>query len=175
MEGFNGELKNSIYPNSPVERGKGVDIHGYVDINHPGEKNKEVSLRVFIFLNTALIQWFSSKQTTIDTSVLGAELVAMKIVIKTLQGIRNNLRMMGVPISGSSYIYGDNMSVINNNQRPESTLKRKRDSICYHDVREYVVISVSLTVHVVTNENCADLDTKVLYDGKRRFHVSNLL
>ena len=33
----------------------------------------------------------------------------------------------------------------------------------------------SLTGHVVTNENCAELATKVLYGGKRRFHVSNLL
>ena len=33
----------------------------------------------------------------------------------------------------------------------------------------------SLTKHVGTNDNCADLATNVLYGGKRRFHVSNLL
>ena len=33
----------------------------------------------------------------------------------------------------------------------------------------------SLTGHVVTNKICADLDTKVLYGGKRKLHVLNLL
>ena len=36
-------------------------------------------------------------------------------------------------------------------------------------------MSESLTGHVGTNENCADLATKVLYVGKIRFHVSNWL
>ena len=33
----------------------------------------------------------------------------------------------------------------------------------------------SLKGHVGTNENCAELATKVLYVGKRKFHASNLL
>ena len=32
-----------------------------------------------VFMNTALIQWFSKQQATIETSVFGAEFVAMKI------------------------------------------------------------------------------------------------
>ena len=66
--------------------------------------------------------------------MFGADFVAMKIFVKTLQGIRYKLRMMGVPISGPSYIYGDNMSVIHNNWRPESSLNKKSNCICYHAV-----------------------------------------
>ena len=33
----------------------------------------------------------------------------------------------------------------------------------------------SLTGQIVTNENCADLSTKVLYGGKRSLQLSNLL
>ena len=33
----------------------------------------------------------------------------------------------------------------------------------------------SLTGHVGTKKHCLDLATKVLYDRKRKFHVSNLL
>ena len=51
--------------------------------------------------------------------------MAMNIVMETLRGIRCKLRMTGVPISGPSYSYGDNMLVINNSQRPESTLNKK--------------------------------------------------
>ena len=80
----------------------------------------------------ALIAAVSKKQPTIETSVFGAEFVAMKHGMETLCGIRYKLHMMGVPISGPSYIYGDNMSVIHNTQRPESVLKKKSNQICYH-------------------------------------------
>ena len=39
-----------------------------------------------------------------------------------------------------SYIFGDNMSVINNTRKPESTLKKKSNAICYHAVREAVAM-----------------------------------
>ena len=67
----------------------------------------------------------------------------MGIVMETLLGIRYKLSMMGVPISGPSYIYGDNMSVIHNTQRPESTLKKNSKYIYYQYVFEYVVMGES--------------------------------
>ena len=60
-------------------------------------------------------------------------------------------------------------------QSPESTLKKKSNSIFYHAVRESVTMGDSLTGHVGTNKNCADFSTKVLYGEKRRFHVSHIL
>ena len=104
-----------------------------------------------------------------------AKFLAMKIVMETLRRIRCKLMMMGGKISGLSDIYGDNMSVIHNTQRPDSALRKRSNSIFYHDVCKSVVMGDSLTGHVGTNENCADLATKVLYGGRRRFHVSNLL
>jgi hypothetical protein len=68
------------------------------------------------------------EQATIETSVFGAEFVAMKHGMECLRGLRYKLRMMGVSISGPSYIYGDNMSVIHNTQRPESILKKKSNA-----------------------------------------------
>ncbi len=50
----------------------------------------------------------------IETSVCGAEFVAMKIGMESLRGLRYKLCMMGVGISGPSYIYGNNMLVIYN-------------------------------------------------------------
>jgi hypothetical protein len=126
-------------------------------------------------MNTALVQWFSKQQATIETSVFRAEFVAMKIGMESLRGLRYKLRMMGVGISGPSYIYGDNMSVIHNTQRPESMLKKKSNLICYHAIRESVAMGESLTGHIGTNENVGDLATKVLYGQKRRYTVSQLL
>jgi hypothetical protein len=54
------------------------------------------------------------------------------------KGLRYKLRSMGVPISGPSYVYCDNNSVVCNTTAPESTLKKKSNAIAYHCVRESV-------------------------------------
>ena len=67
------------------------------------------------------------------------------------------------------------MSVINNTQRPESTLKKKSNEICYHAVRESVAMGESLTGHIPTAVNPADLATKIISGAKRQHLVSKLL
>lgn len=84
--------------------------------------------------------------------------------------------MLGIPVLGCSYIYGDNQSVLANTSIPESTLKKKSQSIAYHFVREGVSRDEWRTSYVNTNDNVADLLTKVLPSGeKRRGFVRNLL
>ena len=83
--------------------------------------------------------------------------------------------MMGIPINGPTYIFGDNMSVIYNTSRPESTLKKKSNSICYHAIRESVAMGESVVAHVPTEYNLADLLTKVLYGIRKRRLVADIL
>ena len=82
-----------------------------VDSDHAGDKATRRSRSgILIFMNDALIDWLSKRQPTIETSVFGAEFVAMKFGIEKLRGIRYKLRMRGMP----SYIYGDKKSAITN-------------------------------------------------------------
>ena len=67
------------------------------------------------------------------------------------------------------------MSVIYNTSRPESCLKKKSNSICYHFVREAVAMKECMTTHVSTLFNWADLLTKVLSGKKRRDMVRAIL
>jgi hypothetical protein len=83
--------------------------------------------------------------------------------------------MMGVPMKGASYVYGDNMSVVTNVSKPELTLKKKSNSICYHAVREAVAMDETLVAHIPTKKNLADLFTKVLCGQTRRFLVNRML
>ena len=173
---YYGNVEEAIPPNAPTPRGKDVDLRMYVDSDHAGEKKTRRSRTgFFIFLNSALITSLSKRQPTIETSVFGAEFVALKNGIETLRGLRYKLRMMGIPLESPNYIFGDNMSVIKNTQTPESTLKKKSNSICYHFCRESVAMGESLTAHVLTHENLADLATKVLFGEKRRTLVRKLL
>jgi hypothetical protein len=122
---MNGDVQEAIPHNMPEPLGKDLDVCMFCDSDHAGEKRTRRSRTGFlIFCNMALIDWISKKQATIETSVFGAEFVATKHGIEKLRGLRYKLCMMGIPLTGLSYIYGDNKSKVTNSTRPESTLKR---------------------------------------------------
>ena len=76
--------------------------------------------------------------------------------------------MMGVPLLGPSFAYGDSMSIIQNNQRLRSVLNKKSSSIFYHAYREAVAMDEMLTGNVRSKNNSADLGTKVLGGSVKR-------
>ena len=82
---------------------------------------------------------------------------------------------MGIPISGPTFAFGDNMSVIHNTQRPKSTLKKKSNSICYHACREAVAMGELLMTHIQTTMNPADLATKVIPGGVKRDSLLHMI
>ena len=81
---------------------------------------------------------------------------------------------MGVPIEGPTHMYGDNMTTIHNTQCPESQLKKKSNHSCYHALREAVAMGEVLTGHVKTDENPADLLTKVVGGGWKRKNLAQM-
>ena len=169
---FYGDVGEAIPVDMPKPRGKEVDLRLYVDSDHAGDqRTRQSRTGYFILLNSALISWLSKKQATIETSVFGAEFVAMKVGVEALRALRYKLRMMEVPISGPSFVYGDNMSVIHNTQRPDSALKKKLNSICYHAICEAVAMGECLTGHVLTNENPADLASKLIPGGQKQDYL----
>jgi hypothetical protein len=69
----------------PEPLGKDLDDHMMCDSDHAGDKRTRCSCTGFlIFCNMALIDWVSEKQATIETSVFGAEFIAMKHGIEKL-------------------------------------------------------------------------------------------
>ena len=105
-------------------------MKGYVDADHAGNLLMRRSRTGFlVYLNMAPIYWLSKKQTSIETSTFGSEFVAMKHCCEYIRGLRYKLRMMGIPCQEPSFIYGDNQSVLYNTKLPESTLKKKSNSI----------------------------------------------
>ena len=99
-------------------------------------------------------------QTSVESSSFGSEFVAMKQCCEYIRGLRYKLRMMGIPIEGPMCIYGDNKSVLANTTIPDSTLKKKSQSIAYHFVHEGVARDEWGTSYVNTHDNEADLLTK---------------
>ena len=83
--------------------------------------------------------------------------------------------MMGIPLLGASYIYGNNKLAITNSTRPESTLQKKSNSICYHAILELVAMGESLLTHVGNADNLADLLKKPIFGAKWQRLVGGLL
>lgn len=156
-------------PNAPEPRGQGFTMRLFVDADHASDTITRRSRSGFLcYLNCAPITWFSKKQTSVETSSFGSEFVAMKHGTEYVRGLRYKLRMMGIPVLGPTYIYGDNQSVLFNTTIPESTLKRKSQSICYHFVREGSARDEWRTAYVNTKENPSDILTKPIPPGELR-------
>ena len=85
------------------------------------------------------------------------------------------MRIAGVLIYWSSFLYGENISVTYNNQRPGYTLSKNSNLIFYNEIRESVAVGESLMTHIPTNYNPLDLMMKVLTGQKRRNHVGNIM
>ena len=155
--------------NMPEPRGTGFTIRAKVDADHAGDTVTRRSRTGFlVYLNCAPIYWMSKKQTSVESSSFGSEFIAMKQCCEYIRGLRYRLRMMGIPCEGPTYIYGDNQSVLANTSIPDSTLKKKSQSIAYHFVREGAARDEWRTTYVNTHENEADLLTKLLPSGDKR-------
>jgi hypothetical protein len=84
--------------------------------------------------------------------------------------------MMGILCDQPTYIYGDNQSVLYNTSLPDSTLKKKCQSLAYHFIREGASRDEWRTAYVNTHLNPADMLTKPLPAGaKRRGFVQMVL
>ena len=76
--------------------------------------------------------------------------------------VRYKLRMLGVPVEGTSALLGDNQSVITSCSLPSSNLKKKHNAIAYHRIREAVAAGVVKLFYINSKYNLADALTKAL-------------
>ena len=119
----------------PELRGLRFTMHANVDADHASDTMTRRSRMGFlVYLNCAPIYWWSKKQNSIESSSFGSEFIAMKQCCEYVRGLRYKLRMMGISCEDPTFIYGDHQLVLANTNIPDSTLKKKSQSIAYHFV-----------------------------------------
>ena len=161
--------KEELSSRMPAPRGLGFILRAFVDAYHADNKVTRKSRTGFlVYLNSAPVYWMSKKQISIKTSSFGSEFCAMKHFCEYLRGLRYKLRIMGIPCTSPSYIYEDNQSVLANTNIPESTLRKKSQSIAYHFVREGSARDEWQTAYINTHHNPDDLLTNQLPSGEKR-------
>jgi hypothetical protein len=172
---FYPDAAEAIPDNMPTPRGKDVTMSCFVDADHAGCRETRRSHTGFlIFVNRAPILWFSKRQNTVEASTYGSELLAMRLSIEMIEGLRYKLRMMGVPLTEECSVFCDNSAVVTNS-RPESTLKKKHAAINFHRVREAIAAGTIRVAKESTQTNLADILTKLMPGPKMKELLHNIL
>ena len=125
---FYTTAKEAIPDNDPSPKGKYIDIRISMDSDRVADTVTWRSrTKFFISLNMDPVVFYFKKQITIESSIFGVEFVALKIAMETAICLCCKLRMIRCPFDSPTYMYGVNMSVIHNTQRPEYTLKESQN------------------------------------------------
>ena len=166
---FYPDAREDVPKNKPVPIGQIARLTCYVDADHARDKLTRKSVTgIVLMLNNTPITWISRRQKTVETSTYGSELVAARIACDLIIEWRYKLRMLGVVMEESSWLVGDNMSVVVNTTIPSSNLKKKHQACNYHRVRECIAAQFVKFGHIDSKENMADICTKPL--GNVDFH-----
>ena len=168
-------VREELPPDAPLPKGKPLKITCYSDSDHAGDLvTRRSTTGILLFVNNTPIKWYSKRQNTIESSTYGSELVSLRIATELVMEFRYRLRMMGVPLQGSSVLLCDNRSSVLNVSLPSSTLKKRHNAIAYHRVRESVAAKIVSVSHIDGKENLSDILTKAV-DGatfKRHTHTT---
>ena len=156
-----GDVKEIIPDNIPEPLGKKVVLTHFVDANlyHDMLSGRSVT-GVLHLVNQTPIDWYSKKQATVETATYGSEFVAARTCVEQIIDLRTTLRYLGVPISGKSYLFGDNESVVNSSTQPHGKLHKRHTALSFHHVREAIASGMIAFYHIPGASNPADILSK---------------
>ena len=105
----------------------------FVDANlmHDYSTSRSVT-GVLHLLNQTPIVWFSKHQGQVETATYRSDFVSARTAVEQIIDLRYTLRMLGVPLDGPSWLFGDYQSVITSSTLPHSTLSKRWNALSYH-------------------------------------------
>nr|GEZ42931.1 putative ribonuclease H-like domain-containing protein [Tanacetum cinerariifolium] len=164
----------------PTDRGdcKGFDLYGrsnsYSDSDYGGAtQDRKSSTRGCQFLGRRLISWQCKKQTIVATSTTEAEYVAAASCCGQVLWIQNQLLDFGYNFMNTN-IYIDNNSAICIVKNHVYHSKTKHLEIIHHFIEDCFEKKLINVDHIYTDENVADLLTKLFDAGRFQYLVCKL-
>ena len=160
-ESVYGNPTELIPDDAPTPLGLDVLLTHYVDANlyHDFLTGRSVT-GILHLVNQTPIDAFTKKQATVETATYGSEFIAARTCVEQIIDLRNTLRYLGVPIRGSSFMFGDNESVVGSASRPEARLHKRHTALSFHKVREVVASKAVAFLYIPGSQNPADLLSK---------------
>jgi hypothetical protein len=83
-----------------------------------------------------------------------------------IMDLRYTIRMLGIPIDGPAWMFGDNKSVIMSSTIPQSKLNKRHNALSFHRVRSAVASKILYFLHIEGVNNPSDICTKFLSRAK---------
>jgi hypothetical protein len=156
-----GEHAEDRPNDAPKPLGKRVTLVHYFDANlmHDVLSGKAVTGCIHL-ANKTPIMWYSKKQATTETATYGAEFISGRTCIEQIIDLRNTFRYLGVPIHDTSYVFGDNETMINSASIPGARLQKRHNILSYHYVRSMISRGFIALHHLRSHNNLSDVLTK---------------
>ena len=110
----------------PTPKGKTVRLSTYVDANlmHCLVTGRSMTGIIHLINQTPAL-WFVKRQNTVETATYGSEFVTARQDTEQIMDLRYTLMMMGVPLDGPAWLFGDNQSVITSSTMPHLLLNKR--------------------------------------------------
>jgi hypothetical protein len=171
-----GDVHEELPSDMPEPKGKPVVISVFHDANlyHCHVTGRAVT-GILVMLNKTPIHWVSKRQATVETATYGSEFVSGRASTDEVVEFRYNMRMLGAPIDGPSYLFGDNKSVVDSASIPDFNIKKRHLALAYHRMREAIVAGIIRYHHIEGKENPADVLTKSLLHAQLWYLMKPIL
>ena len=158
-----GNISEELPDDLPTPKGKPVRTTTFLDANLMFCKATGRSASgILHFVLATPIDWYSKRQSTVETATYGSEFVAARTGTDQIVDIRTTIRYMGAPLDGISWMFGDNRSVVTSSTVPSSMLSKRHLALSYHRVREAIAAKIIKFCHIDGRDNVADVMTKFL-------------
>ena len=124
------------------------------------------STGILHLVNGTPVDWYSKRQSTVQSATYGSEFVAARIATDQIVDLQLTLGYMGIKVN-RSVMFGDNQSVVTSATIPQSKLNKRHVALSYHRVREAIAQHTLEFHHIDGKINPADMLSK--FAGYQQF------
>ncbi|XP_031287405.1 secreted RxLR effector protein 161-like [Pistacia vera] len=151
-----------------------LDLVGYTDVDFAGDRDFRKSTTAYYFtLGGNCVSWKAQLQPLVALSTTETKYVAVSDAFKEatwLQGILKEADLL----DGTAIVYSDSQSAIHLSKNPVYHERTKYVDVRHHFVRDLMAKGEINLLKVPTEDNPADMGTKVVTTAKFK-HCLNLL
>jgi hypothetical protein len=125
-----GNVTEELPPDHPIPRGKLMRTTTYQGANlyHDLVTGRAISGSIH-FVNQTHVTSFCKKQRTVETAIYGSEIMVACQAAQQIIDLLYTLRMIGIPLDGPSWMFGDHASVITSSTIPHATLHKRHNAL----------------------------------------------
>ncbi|GKF73203.1 ribonuclease H-like domain-containing protein, partial [Tanacetum coccineum] len=135
-----------------------TDLIAYCDADWAGcPTTRRSTLGYCVFLGNNLLSWSSKRQPTLSWSSAEAEYHGVANVVAETCWLRNLLHELHTPLSSTTLVYCDNISVVYLSSNPVQHQRTKHIEIDIHFVRDLVATGQVRVLHVPSRYHFADM------------------